>query len=116
MNHRKAGREPYGLKAKIRYTNEHTQFIPPDDERLSLWHQAVSKGDGAQKKTRIIIGEYSTLVGSKRLQEFTSDEAESRGKIGVLSFASPKKPGGGFLNGSQAQVHLSNCDPSFHYF
>ena len=51
--------------------------------------------------------------GSKRLQEFTSDEAEARGKIGVLSFASAKGPGGGFLNGSQAQVCLSICDASF---
>ena len=109
VDHRKVGREPYDLKTKIWNTNENTLFIPPDDETLGLWFQA-ERSEEEKKKSRIIIAEYSTLVGSRRLQ--TIKEAGSEGKIGVLNFASAKRAGGGFLNGAQAQVRIA-LSPSF---
>jgi hypothetical protein len=105
-DHRKAGREPYDLKTKIWNTNTHTLFISPEDETISLWYETEKSGEDKKKNSRILIGEYSTLFGCRRLKEITQDGAGQKGTIGVLNFASAKKPGGGFLNGAQAQVRF----------
>ena len=52
--------------------------------------------------TEISLLEISTLEGARLLNELRQSSAKT-GRIGILNFASAKKPGGGFLAGSQAQ-------------
>lgn len=75
--------------------------IPPDPK------------NSAAPDTPIYIGEYSTLIGARKVHfglASNMDQCANK-KIGILNFASAKKPGGGFINGSQAQV----CFLSLHF-
>ena len=58
--------------------------------------------------TPIYVGEYSTLVGARKvyLALPRNTDPSINKKIGVLNFASAKRPGGGFIIGCQAQVRL----------
>ena len=71
----------------------------PDPQRKATLHNT---------QTPIYIGEYSTLVGARKVyRELARNTDPSiNKKIGVLNFASAKKPGGGFIVGCQAQVRF----------
>ena len=66
-------------------------------EHLEGIRQQVLAQPGGFEKTSIEVVNETTLSGISRLIQM----GESR--IGVLNFASAKNPGGGFLNGSEAQ-------------
>ncbi|KAF8802626.1 hypothetical protein BYT27DRAFT_7196565 [Phlegmacium glaucopus] len=72
----------------------------------------------AQPDAIICIGEYSTLVGARKLHLALASSADPslNKKIGILNFASSKKPGGEFISGLRAQqesiVRASTLYPS----
>ena len=93
---------------------------PHDDDNLKAYPidqtrvQATLSPDPPKKatldntRTTIYVGEYSTLVGARKVYlalALNTDPSVNK-KIGVLNFASAKKPGGGFIGGSQAQVRF----------
>ena len=125
----------YDLKEKIRWTNENTRYYGPGSgeggEILESGFIAASKLYDANLKyrtgvqatvppdppknatldniqTTIYVGEYSTLVGARRIHFSLARETDPsvNKRNGVLNFASAKIPGGEFMIGSQGQVRF----------
>ena len=81
-----------------------TRYYAPDS-LLSVWQQPTPTSNFTRRKaTEVSIVEISTLQGASLLSStpYTSTEETGR-RVGVLSFASAKNPGGGFQGGAQAQ-------------
>jgi len=97
----------YDISKAIQTTVKNTQFYAADS-RLFEWHFAAPafKENEARSEVKITVTECSTLVGARMLKEelITAEEDAKMGKIGVLNFASAKKPGGQFFMGAQGQV------------
>jgi uncharacterized protein (TIGR02452 family) len=90
-----SGNVQYDLKPRINFSKQSTLYYPPDSE-LSAWASNIPIS-GSTPMTEISILEISTIDGAHLLS------STNHGKIGILNFASAKKPGGGFISGAQAQ-------------
>ena len=127
---------PYDLLAKILWTNENTRYYGPnagdggeileseflaaanshddDNDSYQTRVQASVSPDPQkrvpldQTQTTIYVGGYSTLVGARKVHFALARNPDPsiNKKIGVLNFASAKKPGGEFINGSRSQVRV----------
>ena len=82
------------LEAKVGDSKRRTKYYAPDSF-LSTWTLTPSSNNPTS--TQISILEISTLDAARYLSN------KGPGKLGILNFASAKKPGGGFLTGAQAQ-------------
>lgn len=87
----------HDLAAATKRAESRAKYYAPDSF-LSSWSKSpyVSLSVAAPE-TQITFSNISTLDGARYLTGTT------QGSIGVLNFASAKKPGGGFLSGAQAQ-------------
>lgn len=72
-----------------------TRLYAPDT--LEVLRQTVLASPAPGTRTVIEVVNETTLAGIARLS------AENAGPVAALNFASARNPGGGFLNGSQAQ-------------
>ena len=91
----------YLLRLKVENSKKRTLYFDPDS-LLSTWSSnphPSTHPTASSTKTEIAILEISTLCGARFLATNSSDPS----RIGVLNFASAKKPGGGVLSGAQAQ-------------
>ncbi|EIN06750.1 hypothetical protein PUNSTDRAFT_145255 [Punctularia strigosozonata HHB-11173 SS5] len=87
----------YSLAAAKALAVEDTRYYAPDSF-LDSWKTMLPDEPRSSPPTFSVI-EISTLEGARLLREQTPAEE----RIGILNFASAKKPGGGFLSGAQAQ-------------
>ncbi|KAG1746386.1 hypothetical protein EDB19DRAFT_1905842 [Suillus lakei] len=88
--------------AKVNFSNHNTRYYAPDS-LLSTWSTSDPPRNLAATKSEVSILEISTLDGARLLFNTLSSRSTSFGRIAILNFASATRPGGGFLNGAQAQ-------------
>lgn len=91
-------RVTYDLSKQTKESEHNTQFYNYNDPDLSKWRTTIPSS--LSLRTQISILEISTLSGARHLRMLVAD---ANARIGILNFASAKKPGGGFLSGAQAQ-------------
>ncbi len=83
------------LAPSVRTCLEATRYFSP--EQLERLRQEVLASPAEGLATALEVVNETTLSGIARLV------ADGQGPVAALNFASAKNPGGGFLNGSQAQ-------------
>jgi len=90
----------HNLRDRTDRSKLHTRYFAPES-LLSMWsaNPGAITNSTCHPTTEISVLEISTLDGARYLAAKSSQPD----KIGVLNFASAKKPGGGFLSGAQAQ-------------
>jgi uncharacterized protein (TIGR02452 family) len=94
-SYQSAGGRTIDIAASVRACLDGTRFFRPDElERLR--HEVLARPAEGRPTTFEVVNE-TTLAGTARVL------ADGNGPVAALNFASAKNPGGGFLNGSQAQ-------------
>lgn len=92
---------PLGVTVEIgdamEVARQETRLVSPSDHR-SLRQQAQRRLQNRRYATTIEVQNETTFSAAKRLVDRFGS-----GRVAALNFASAKNPGGGFLNGSQAQ-------------
>jgi len=90
-----AGGRSVDISANVRACLDATRFFPP--EELARLRDEVRVLPAETVATRFEVVNETTLAGIARIL------SDGEGPVAALNFASAKNPGGGFLNGSQAQ-------------
>src|SRR4051812_24038795 len=94
-SYRSASGRVVDIAHSVRACLEATRYYPP--EELERLRGEVLGHPGTDRSTVFEVVDETTLTGIARVL------SRGEGPVAALNFASAKNPGGGFLNGSQAQ-------------
>ncbi|EIN06731.1 hypothetical protein PUNSTDRAFT_46138 [Punctularia strigosozonata HHB-11173 SS5] len=86
----------HDIGLQIQFSRQGTQFYPHYSEHLAKWYIAPQVKDSQTSPTTTI--EFTSMSPLSTARSITRTSA-----VGVLSFASAKRPGGGYLNGGDEQ-------------
>ncbi|KAJ3554461.1 hypothetical protein NM688_g3098 [Phlebia brevispora] len=98
-------RIPHDIFAQIQLSSQGTTFYPHYSEMLAMWASTPRRTVVADPPGTIIeFARSSTLTAAHRLPSPSAEGATNPStSVGVLSHASPKKPGGSYLHGGDEQ-------------
>jgi uncharacterized protein (TIGR02452 family) len=94
-SYQSAGGRAIDIAHSVRACLDATRFFAP--EQLEQLRQEILARPAEGHATAVEVVNETTLAGVSRVL------ADGKGPVAALNFASAKNPGGGFLNGSQAQ-------------
>ena len=92
---------PHDIAIAVALSNQHTVFYPHYSPVLAHWSETHPRTP--LPTTQIEFTRSSTLNVARNLSTIRSQDPLKSTDIGVLSFASAKRPGGGYLHGSSEQ-------------
>lgn len=99
----------HDISSQIILSKQGTTFYPHSLPSLADWRKPPTVSPIRAKPTCISFVASSTLTAARQLHErrpdltLSSPYTLSTTSIGILSFASPKRPGGGYLHGGNEQ-------------
>ena len=96
----------HDIFAQIQLSVQNTTFFPHYSDSLAHWAAAPRCAQPSSRSTTIDFLHCSTLTAARRISVPNAQPVTGPSRIGVLSFASPKKPGGGYLHGGDEQEEV----------
>ncbi|KAI8976670.1 hypothetical protein BD414DRAFT_496199 [Trametes punicea] len=91
----------HDISALIVLSRQGTVFFPHYSPDLARWRE--DRPAVTYPSTQIEFTRNSTLTAARQLARARGQDASQTTDIGILSFASPKRPGGGYLHGGDEQ-------------